>query len=59
MPFQCVPGGIGLDDIVRSYVGCLTIGKSDFEAITDCRDDDYFSQSLGVRRVPSAETLRQ
>ncbi len=52
-------GGIGLDDILRSYVGLLTMGKSDFEAITDCRDDDYFSQSLGVARVPSAETLRQ
>ena len=52
-------GGIGLDDILRSYVGLLTMGKSDFEAITDCRDDDHFSQSLGVARVPSAETLRQ
>ena len=35
------------------------MGKSDFEAITHCRDDDYFSQSSGVGRVPSAETLRQ
>jgi len=52
-------GGIGLDDILRSYVGLLTMGKSDFEAITDCRDDDHFSQSLGITRVPSAETLRQ
>jgi hypothetical protein len=52
-------GGIGLDDILRSYVGLLTMGKSDFEAITDCRDDDHFSQSLGVTRVPSSETLRQ
>jgi Transposase DDE domain group 1 len=57
--FPVSSGGIGLDDIIRSYVGLLTIGKSDFEAITDCRDDDHFSQSLGVRRVPSAETLRQ
>jgi hypothetical protein len=52
-------GGIGLDDILRSYVGLLTMGKSDFEAVTDCRDDDHFSQSLGIARVPSAETLRQ
>ncbi len=59
---DCFPrkaGGIGLDDILSSYVGLLTVGKSDFEAITDCRDDDHFSQSLGVARVPSAETLRQ
>src|SRR5271157_6169616 len=52
-------GGIGIDDILRSYVGLLTMGKSDFEAITDCRDDDHFSQSLRIARVPSAETLRQ
>ena len=57
--FPVSSGGIGLDDIIRSYVGLLTIGKSDFEAITDCHDDDHFSQSLGVGRVPSAETLRQ
>ena len=57
--FPVSSGGIGLDAIVRSYVGLLTIGKSDFEAITDCHDDDYFSQSLSVGRVPSAETLRQ
>jgi len=57
--FPVSSGGIGLDDIIRSYVGLLTIGKSDFEAITGCRDDDHFSQALGVDRVPSAETLRQ
>ena len=52
-------GGIGLDDILRSYVGLLTMGQSDFEAITNRREDDHFSQSLGIARVPSAETLRQ
>ena len=57
--FPVSSGGIGLDDIIRSYVGLLTIGKSDFEAISGCRDDEHFSQSLGVARVPSAETLRQ
>lgn len=57
--FPVSAGGIGLDDILRSYVGLLTMGKSDFEAVTDCRDDDHFIQSLGIARVPSAETLRQ
>jgi Transposase DDE domain group 1 len=52
-------GGIGLDDILRSYVGLLTMGQSDFEAISSRREDDYFSQSLGISKVPSAETLRQ
>lgn len=52
-------GGIGLDDILRSYVGLLTMGQSDFEAISSRREDDYFSQALGISKVPSAETLRQ
>ena len=51
--------GIGLDDILRSYVGLLATGKSDYEAITNRRKDDYFKESLGIGNVPSAETLRQ
>jgi len=52
-------GGIGLDDILRSYVGLLSMGQSDFEAVTNRREDEHFRQSLGISRVPSAETLRQ
>lgn len=54
-----VSNGIGLDDIVRSYVGLLTLGQSDFEAIANHRKDDSFRHCLGIGRVPSAETLRQ
>ena len=57
--FPVSPGGIGLDDILRSYVGLLSIGQSDFEAVTNRREDDYFRQALGIGRVPSTETLRQ
>jgi len=57
--FPVGPGGIGTDDILRSYVGILSIGQSDFEAISNRREDDYFRQALGIDRVPSAETLRQ
>jgi hypothetical protein len=56
--FPVSPGGIGLDDILRSYVGLLSIGQSDFEAVTNRREDDYFRQALGIGRVPSTETLR-
>ena len=45
-------GGIGLDDILRSYVGLLMMGQSDFEAITNRWEDDHLSQSLGIARVP-------
>jgi len=51
--------GIGLDDILRSYVGMLSLGQTDYEAVSNKRDDDYFKQSLGIQKVPSAETLRQ
>ncbi len=46
-------------DIVRSMLGLLCLGKSDYEAITAMRDDHYFKQSLGIRNIPSAERLRQ
>jgi len=46
-------------DIVRSMLGLLCLGKSDYEAISSMRADDYFKQSLGIRGVPSPERLRQ
>ena len=46
-------------DILRSYLGLLCLGKSDYEAITSMRDDAYFKNSLGITNVPSAERLRQ
>lgn len=52
-------GQIAEIDILRSYLGLLSLGKSDFQAITGMRDDDYFRQSLRIGRVPSAERLRQ
>ncbi len=51
--------GISHADVLRSYVGLLSVGKSDYEAITNKVRDEYFKRSLGIKRVPSAETLRQ
>jgi hypothetical protein len=51
--------GIPTADVMRSFVGLLTLGQSDFEAVTNKRRDDYFRQALGIGQVPSAETLRQ
>ncbi len=34
-------------DIIFSMLGLLCLGKSDFEAITPMRDDDYFYIPLG------------
>jgi len=46
-------------DILRSYLGLLCLGKSDYEAITAMRQDQFFKNSLGIRHIPSAERLRQ
>jgi len=39
-------GQIADIDILRSYLGLLCLGKSDFQAITSMRDDDFFQQAL-------------
>lgn len=57
--FPISAGGVGMDDILRSYVGLLSMGQSDFEAITNRKEDDYFRHALGIARVPSTVTLRQ
>ena len=54
-----VRGGVANSDIVRSYLGLLVQGKSDFDAIENVRGDRFFREALGVRQTPSSPTLRQ
>lgn len=51
--------GIAHSDVLRSYIGLLSLGKSDFEAVENVRDDEFFAEALGITTVPSAVTLRQ
>ena len=51
--------GVATSDIVRSYLGLLVQGKSDFDAIESVRGDKFFKQALGVGLLPSSPTLRQ
>ena len=51
--------GVSTSDIVRSYVGLLVQGKSDFDAVENFRGDTFFKQSLGIGLLPSSVTLRQ
>lgn len=52
--------GIAAADVLRCYLGLLCQGKSDFEAIRPFfEDDEFFAAALGVKDVPSPETLRQ
>lgn len=46
-------------EILRSYLGLLCLGKNSYEAINDYKDDEYFMQAIGVKRLPSKESLRQ
>lgn len=46
-------------DIIRSYCALLAQGKSDFIAVEQCRNDDFFRESLGNNDVPSEGTMRQ
>jgi Transposase DDE domain group 1 len=51
--------GIAHADCVKSYVGLLATGRSDFDAIENCRSDAFFASALGIDKVPSAPSLRQ
>lgn len=51
--------GMAHSDIVKSYIGTLCLGKSDFEAIESHRHDAYFKSALAIRHVPSSARLRQ
>ena len=51
--------GVSHSDIVRSYVGLLVQGKSDFDAIENHRSDKFYKQALGIELLPSSPTLRQ
>jgi len=52
-------GRISDFDVLKSYLGLLCLGKSDFDAIKGRRNDDFFQHALDLVAVPSSETLRQ
>jgi hypothetical protein len=46
-------------DVMKSYLGLLCQGKSDFDAIEPFRKDEFFRLALDIGRIPSSPTLRQ
>ena len=52
-------GGIANSDILKSYLGLLCLGKTDFDAIEAYRQDTFFAHALGLRATPSSSSLRQ
>ena len=51
--------GIATSEVVRSYLGLLAQGKSDFDAIENFRNDAFYQAALSLAQVPSSPTLRQ
>ena len=51
--------GVSHMDMLRTGIGLLCLGKSDFEAVADRREDEFFKLSLGISRVLSESRLRQ
>ncbi len=51
--------GITHSDVLRAYIGLLCLGKSDFEAVSNVREERFFAEALGISTVPSEVTLRQ
>ncbi len=58
-PSLPVSQGMRTSDVVKSLVGLLTLGKSDYEAIEPFREDRFFKQALGLSKVPGSVWLRQ
>ena len=52
-----IKNGVRNSDIVRSYLGLLVQGKSDFDAIENFRGDAFYKQALGIGLLPSSPTL--
>ena len=57
-PVQAKRGGIANSDILTCYLGLLSLGKNDFEAVEGFRSQRFVTQALGLRAVPSSVTLR-
>lgn len=46
-------------DLVRTYLGLITLGKSDFEAVESARTDPFFKSAMGIKQSPSSARPRQ
>lgn len=51
--------GIPNMDLIRTYLGLITLGKSDFDAVEPVRTDPFFKSAMGIKQSPSSARLRQ
>jgi hypothetical protein len=54
-----VRSGFANNEILKSYLALLCMGKSDFDAIENFRDNAFFKPALVLSNEPSSPTLRQ
>ena len=46
-------------DVLMAMIGLLCLGKSDYADIESYRQEEFFRRALGLKKLPSEETLRQ
>lgn len=47
-------------DVAFAYIGLLCQGKNDFDCVREMdSDQEFYCKALGIRDIPSSETLRQ
>ncbi len=51
--------GISNIDLIRTYLGQMCLGKSDFEAVENSRHDPFFKAAMGIKQSVSSARLRQ
>ncbi|BCX80841.1 transposase, IS1380 family [Methylomarinovum caldicuralii] len=61
MALKAIPlrHGMTHGDMLKTYIGLLCLGKSDFDAVENYRKDTYFRHALDIGQVPSSASLRQ
>ncbi len=51
--------GLAHSDLIKGYLGLLSMGKNDFEAIRAMENDDFFKAALDIETIPTVDRLRQ
>ena len=51
--------GISNIDLIRTYLGQMCLGKSDFEAVENSRHDPFFKAAMSIKQSVSSTRLRQ
>ncbi len=51
--------GIKHSDVLKCYLGLLSIGKNDFEAINTIESEFYYMTGMDINDIPCEATVRQ